>query len=347
MTGRPGVRVLLVEDDATMAKLIRTLLEADGYTQVKHVYTGAQALQAAADAEIILLDHQLPDTRGLELLPQLLARADPPSVVMVTGHGTESLAAAALRQGAEDYLAKDHTLPELLPRILERVRRHRSLRRALDEAERDLVRTERLAAIGEMTVTLHHEVNNPLMAALAEVELALADPGLPETHREGLGSAKTALLRIRDTIRRAGALRAADTKGYLDRVQMIDLESQPSEPATYLGRAVLHATDQRLARVLALLLTQAGFGVERCPSARDLVSAVEASGVVLVVVAIKGDESEPLAGFRPAPSRRFTLVVLGPNEASARSAGADLALVLPFDPATLVGEIRGAIAARG
>jgi DNA-binding response OmpR family regulator len=323
------------------------LLEADGRTQVKHVYTGAQALQAAGDAEIILLDHQLPDARGLDLLPQLLARTDPPSVVMVTGHGTESLAAAALRQGAEDYLAKDHTLPELLPRILERVRRHRSLRRALDEAERDLVRTERLAAIGEMTVTLHHEVNNPLMVALSEVELALADQTLSDTSREGLTSAKAALLRIRDTIRRAGALREAYPTQYLDGIRMIDLEGPTDESQVYLGRAVLHATDHSLARVLALLLARAGFEVERCPYATDLAGAVDAPGVVLVVVAATAGESDPIAGFRPAPDRRFTLVVLGPNEASARAAGADLALALPFDPATLVTEIRGAISARG
>jgi hypothetical protein len=98
--------------------------------------------------------------------------------------------------------------------------------------------------------------------------------------------------------------------------------------------------------VLALLLARAGFEVERCPYATDLAGAVEAPGVVLVVVAATAGESDPIAGFRPAPDRRFTLVVLGPNEAAARAAGADLALGLPFDPATLVADIRGTIAAR-
>ncbi|MBS1240840.1 MAG: two-component system sensor histidine kinase/response regulator, partial [Gemmatimonadetes bacterium] len=196
LTDRATVSVLLVEDDASMAKLVRHLLELDGYRKVRHVYTGAQALAAAPESEIILLDHQLPDIRGIELLPQLIGRPNPPSVVMVTAHGNESLAAAALRVGAEDYITKDHTLADLLPRILERVRRNRALRGALAEAERQLVNAERLTAIGEMTVTLHHELNNPLMAAMAEVEMLQADPALPPEHRDALATVAEALTRI-------------------------------------------------------------------------------------------------------------------------------------------------------
>ena len=96
MTDRASVSVLLIEDDASMARLVRHLLELDGYSRIKHVWTAEQAVVAAAEADIILLDHQLPDVRGIELLPRLLGRPDPPSVIMVTGHGSESLAAAAL-----------------------------------------------------------------------------------------------------------------------------------------------------------------------------------------------------------------------------------------------------------
>ncbi|MEK7381247.1 MAG: response regulator, partial [Gemmatimonadota bacterium] len=131
MTDRTAVRVLVVDDDASMGRLMRHLLEMEGYRSVRHVWNGEEATAAAPEAEIILLDQQLPDIKGLDLLPRLLDRADPPSVVMVTGHGSELLAAAALRQGAEDYLTKDHTLAELLPRVLERVRRMRALREAL------------------------------------------------------------------------------------------------------------------------------------------------------------------------------------------------------------------------
>ena len=98
--------------------------------------------------------------------------------MLITAHGNESLAAGALRLGADDYLAKDQSMLEMLPEILERVPRSRELRKALVAAERDLVRAERLAAIGEMTVALHHEINNPLKPASTDVELLLADPDL-------------------------------------------------------------------------------------------------------------------------------------------------------------------------
>src|ERR687896_1359884 len=168
------------------------------------------------DVAIVLLDHQLPDASGLDVLDAIRARPNPPAVVVITAHGNESLAAAALRRGADDYLAKDAALADLLPQILERVRRNRELRKALAAAEQDLLAAERLAAIGEMTVTLHHEINNPLMAAFADVELLLADPnaGLHQ-RQQGLDNIRQALRRIRDIVQRIGALREARSKDYL------------------------------------------------------------------------------------------------------------------------------------
>ena len=343
MTERAGVPVLIIEDDATMARLVRHLLEMEGYKKIKHVWSAELALAAAGSADIILLDQQLPDIRGLDLLPQLLSRPDPPSVVMVTGHGSESLAATALRLGAEDYLTKDHTLPELLPRILERVRRNRALRTALADAEQELVRAERLAAVGELSVTLHHELNNPLMAAMAEVELALTDAALPQKHREGLESARAALQRLALRLRQSAEIRRADSTDYLDGLRMLDLQSAGDAPATFRGKAVLWHPDQRVRRVLALLLRNAGFSVDRAEAAGELAAAASRLGVTLVAVPSGTDGEPPLGGFVPPASRNYTLIALGADaEHRARAAGADLVVALPFDPATVVGEILGA-----
>ena len=343
MTERANVPVLLIEDDATMARLVRHLLEMEGYSRIKHVWSAELAISAAEHADIILLDHQLPDIRGMDLLPQLLSRPDPPSVVMVTGHGSESLAAAALRLGAEDYLTKDHTLPELLPRILERVRRNRALRTALADAEQELVRAERLAAVGELSVTLHHELNNPLMAAMAEVELALGDATLPEQHREGLQSARSALQRLALRLKQSAEIRRADSTDYLDGLRMLDLKSAGDTPAMFRGKAVIWHPDQRVRRVLALLLRNAGFSVDRVEGAGELAAAAAGRGVTLVAVPSGTDGEPPLGGFVPPASRSYALIALGADaEHRARAAGADLVVALPFDPATVVGEILGA-----
>lgn len=133
-------RVLLVDDDPTIARLVLHLVRARGFGEGVHVRTGREALESLDGIDIVLLDHQLPDANGLDILEVIRARANPPAVVIITAHGNESLAAAALRLGADDYLAKDQSLLDMLPEILERVRRSRELRKALVAAERDLVR---------------------------------------------------------------------------------------------------------------------------------------------------------------------------------------------------------------
>ena len=173
MAERDALRILVVDDDPAMVRLAATALMAHGFTDLEHVATGREALLAAARADVLLLDQNLPDLAGREVLLALRAWPDPPSVVMVTAHGSETFAAEALRAGADDYLVKDASLAAMLPEVVERVRRTRSLREALAAAEQELLHVERRAAVGAMTVTLHHEINNPLMAASAELELLL------------------------------------------------------------------------------------------------------------------------------------------------------------------------------
>jgi DNA-binding response OmpR family regulator len=333
---RADLRILVVDDDPAMVRLVEHILRAHGWPAPTHVATGGEAIEAAARADIVLLDHQLPDLGGLAVLEAIRARGRPPGVILVTAHGSESLAARALRQGADDYLAKDGSFAELLPQVLERVRRARALSDALATAERELVRAERLAAIGEMTVTLHHEINNPLMAASAEVELLLADAGETDTPvRQGLAAIKRSLDRIRDTLKRVRELRAAQSTEYLAGLRMIDLDGAAGAPGVERGRAALYVADEEIARVSSLLLGTAGFRVERCASPADLARAAQSPGLTLALVA----GMDALAGFRPPSDRRFKVIALVQGDgAAARAAGADHVMGLPFDPGTFVAE---------
>ncbi|HEY3011496.1 MAG TPA: response regulator, partial [Gemmatimonadales bacterium] len=265
-------RILLVDDDPDIARLVQHVLAAHRLGPAVQVTTGREALASLGGIDIVLLDHQLPDTSGLDVLGAIRAQPAPPAVILITAHGNESLAASALRRGADDYLAKDAALADLLPQILERVRRNRELRKALAAAEQDLVRAERLAAIGEMTVTLHHEINNPLMAAFADVELLLADlDAAPEQRRQGLEDIRHALRRIRDIVQQIGGLREARSKDYLRGVRMLDLERREHGIAAVdRGTAILHLADEDLARIVSLLLRDAGFQVQRVRSVAEL-----------------------------------------------------------------------------
>ncbi|HET7041461.1 MAG TPA: response regulator, partial [Gemmatimonadales bacterium] len=163
---RRAFRILIVEDDPVQARLATAVLAGHGFREIQSVATAAEALARAPVSDIVLLDVQLPDGSGLDVLRRLRERSSRPAVVIVTAHGAEHVAIEALRLGADDYVSKDSGFIDLLPGVVERVRRSVGLRDALETAEGEVVAAERRAAVGEMTVALHHEINNPLMAAL-------------------------------------------------------------------------------------------------------------------------------------------------------------------------------------
>lgn len=335
---------MLVDDDPTIAKLVRRAVAQVGFESLTLAATAREALESMDQIDIVLLDHQLPDAQGLDVLDAICAQPSPPAVVMITAHGNESLAAAALRRGADDYLAKDPSLTVLLPEILERVRRNRELRKALGAAELELVRAERVAAIGEMTVTLHHGINNPLMSATADVDLLLAAPELPaDSRRESLEGIRESLHRIRDIVRHIGDLREVHTTSYLPGIKMVDLEgASPPPPPVFRGMALMMVPEEDLARVVALLLRDAGFGVERCADAAALSTSVSRPTIALVLV-VGGSGAaggHALGGFTPPTPREFRVVALvAGSPAAALDAGADMVIQLPFDPVSFTAEM--------
>jgi DNA-binding response OmpR family regulator len=344
------LRLLIVDDDPAMGSMVRQLVKAHGMPEPKVVMTGGEALALSEPFDIVLLDHQLPDVTGLDVLASLRAREGRPSVILITGNGDESLAASALRQGADDYLIKDQSLPKLLPQVIERVRRTRALRDALAAAEEDLVRAERLAAIGQLTVTLHHEINNPLMSASAEVELMLERTTTP-AERQSLQSVLESLVRIRDVLKRVGELDEARTKNYVGGVGMIDINATPVSAGRVVSRgdALLLMADEDLVRVVSLLLRHAGFTVRRVNDRESLERESGRLGVSLVVIGSDGfPGQELLRGFQPAGDRFYTLVALVQGDGAAeRAAGANHTVTLPFDPGSFTEEILRAIEQTG
>ncbi|HEU5217965.1 MAG TPA: response regulator [Gemmatimonadales bacterium] len=339
--------MLIVEDDSSMVSMLRAILENEGYQDITVVESGHEALDPAASSDVVLLDNQLPDGAGIDLLPRLLARPDPPSVIMVTGEGSEELAANAMRLGAEDYLVKGPQLFEALPGLVERARRNRLLRSTKTEVERDLVRAERLAAIGEMTVTLHHELNNPLMGAFAEVELLLADGPLAPDQRESLEMIRRQMLRMRDIIKKAGDLQHANSTEYLHGLSMITLSAAEVPVAIHRGRAVLCIPDLELGRATSLLLRHAGFSVDRAATLPEVLEEAARLDTTLVVIALPAGVAERLRPFGTAADRGYSLVILVSGDQGAAVAGADLTLALPYDPGRFAADILSTMSRRG
>ena len=337
MAPRSELRILIVDDDPAIIKLLTAVLTADGFPTPTAVGAGGDALAASDGVDVVLLDHNLPDMQGTEVLEHLNRQAHPPSVVLITAHGDESVAATALRHGAEDYLVKDASLVKLVPQVVERVRRTRALRESLAAAEHNLMLIERRTAVGEMSVTLRHEINNPLMSAMAEVELLLDDVGHGE-QREALLNVQRSLGRIRDTVNRTSELRTAETKEYLEGVRMVDLDAATgAEP--HLGPALVCVADESLCRVVSLLLDRAGYTVIKCESVADLERQAGSLGIKLIILSSGMPGGDPFHGL-DSGQRDYTLVGLVSDDgASAIASGADHVIRLPFDPATFEEEI--------
>lgn len=116
LSSQQGVRVLVVDDERETAELVQRLLTKRLGADVTVACTVPEA-RGLFDAgfDIITLDYQMPECDGITLLKEIVRLPDSPSVVMVTGHGDESTAAAAFREGACGYVVKDSRMANLLP----------------------------------------------------------------------------------------------------------------------------------------------------------------------------------------------------------------------------------------
>ena len=119
------IRVLLVEDDDRLADLTARYLELHGLS-VTRVGDGGSGLAEATgnDYDLVLLDLMLPVRGGLEVCREIRAQRDVP-IIMVTALGEEADRVLGLEIGADDYVSKPFSSPELLARIRAVVRRAR------------------------------------------------------------------------------------------------------------------------------------------------------------------------------------------------------------------------------
>ena len=170
-----GLRVLVVEDDESIARSLCRGLARAGYV-VSSVGTGAQAL-AADPADVVLLDLGLPDVDGMEVCRQLRARTDA-ALIVVTARAEEGDRVAALDEGADDYLVKPFGLAELLARIRAVLRRVRP--------SGPVVFTHGPLAVDPRTrrVTVHGEEVALTPKEFDILECLAADPGRVVTRQE-------------------------------------------------------------------------------------------------------------------------------------------------------------------
>ncbi len=122
--GEPGVRVLVVDDEAAIRDLVATVLRYEGFV-VEEASSGREALAAAAAFRpaLVVLDIMLPDHDGLEVMRRLRRDGLGAGVVFLTAREETQDKVAGLELGADDYVTKPFSLEELVARVRAVLRR--------------------------------------------------------------------------------------------------------------------------------------------------------------------------------------------------------------------------------
>jgi diguanylate cyclase (GGDEF)-like protein len=159
------IRILLVEDDAGDARLLREML--NGLASCKCDLTHRESIEKAVThllanaVDIVLLDLGLPDANGLDAVRQVHAIAADIPIVVLTGLDDESLAAQALQEGAQDYLIKGQVEPRALLRSL-----RYAIERQRMQAEADQIRKLRLQLKDDFLSHISHSAQHDFLTGL-------------------------------------------------------------------------------------------------------------------------------------------------------------------------------------
>ena len=221
------MRLLLADDDPHMQALLGLVLAKRGH-EVETFADGEAAWAAfeQAPADMLVLDWHMPGLDGLTVCRRV--RAHPTAghayLLVITASGGMQSLEAVLEAGADDYLPKPVSPADVAARLRIAERRiadgaaHRT-------AEADLRQARYLAGIGELSLALQHEINNPLAALLAHTALlrqgVVGADELPAAAETIDAQAR----RVAEVVKRISAPEAARTVEYVEGRRMLDLQS--------------------------------------------------------------------------------------------------------------------------
>jgi DNA-binding response OmpR family regulator len=225
------MKTLIVTPDPVLREVLLGAADALGF-QSACVPCCADALRyrEREPVRLAVVDIEIPGESGLDVCVAI-READPTRetfVLMLAGKGSPEELKAVLDAGADDYMTRPFTPDNVQARLL--IAERRMLRDAERRAaEETLARSRRVTSIGETSIALQHEINNPLSALLGHAELMMLEANDTGADTESLRVILEQARRIADVVKRLGRLRDPQTVEYAPGARMLDLSEQDKD----------------------------------------------------------------------------------------------------------------------
>ena len=155
-------RILIVDDEADIAAILKLHLEDSGYVTA-WAGNGQAALQMLKDGgfSLILMDVKMPGMNGVEVLRRIKESGLDVAVIMMTAHGSEDLVVECMTSGAVDYISKPFSLDDTLQRVDRAVANRRMLlsKKRLEQEKEDFL------------YMLSHDLKNPITVVIGSIDI--------------------------------------------------------------------------------------------------------------------------------------------------------------------------------
>ena len=223
MLNTESEKILIVEDEEHLLKSLEVFLKNETSFEILNASNGKEALNVLEqhDIDLILTDLKMPEMDGIELLKNVQNKNLDIPVVVMTAFKSLETAIETIRLGGYDYMVKPYEFEMVLITVNRAIEKARLTKKAKI--------AENLKTIAMASVTLNHEINNPLTGIMGNLELLLDD--LPENKEEIKNGLKIALensQRIADVVKKFQKISKFVTTEYIDQQIMLDLEKSSS-----------------------------------------------------------------------------------------------------------------------